>query len=326
MPDGLAPSAYTDPAILARERDRIFARCWQLAARAEQLAEVGAYVATELAGEPIVLVRADSGADGLRGYFNVCPHRAGPLARGCGARKTLQCGYHGWTFRLDGSLLRAPEMDGAALDGVALAPIAVRAWGPLVFAAIDPAMSLDQWLAGIPEPPALPFVRRRDYPVDANWKVYVDNYLEGYHIPIVHPELFQELDYDRYRTVCDRWWSRQFAPIRADAAVYRRDAGDEAEYYWACPNLMLNIYQGQLQTNLVVPLSENRTNVIFEWYASAPDHLVAFSDLLQEQDAAICATVQKNLGSRGARPTRYSPRRETGVRHYHELYRELLGE
>jgi choline monooxygenase len=336
--EALPPAVYTDPALLAREQERVFAATWQLVGRAEQLADVGSYVTAELGGEPVLIVRD---ADRLRGWFNVCPHRAGPLARGCGKRKTIQCGYHGWTFGLDGRLLHAPESEGCDLSSIALAPIEVAVWGPLVFAAIAPAMPFDAYLGGVPAPSAsLRWVMRRDFPVDANWKVYVDNYLEGYHIPVVHPELHKELDYDRYRTVTDRWWSRQFAPLRPlppdpTKRAYRPEREDEeAEYYWAFPNLMLNIYQGMLQTNVVVPLSADRTNVVFEWYAAEPpadaatdekwQRLVEMSVLLQDQDAAICATVQRNLRSRGARRGRYAPKRENGVHHFHRLLAELL--
>ena len=333
--EALPPAAYTDPALLARERERIFARTWRLAARADQLAEVGAYVACELAGEPVLLVRTDAG---VRGWFNVCPHRGGPLARGCGVRKTIQCGYHGWTYGLDGRLLHAPEMTGGDVSGIALAPVEVATWGPLVFAAIDPVMSFDEYLAGVPAPAAdLAFVMRKEYPVAANWKIYVDNYLEGYHIPVVHPELHKELDYDRYRTITAGWWSRQEAPLRpvpagggAGRAYVPAPGNDDAAYYWAFPDLMLNLYQGQLQTNVVVPLAVDRTVVVFDWYAAAPmppetwDRLVGFSEHVQAQDAAICETVHRNMGSRGARRGRYSPRRENGVHHFHRLVAALL--
>jgi len=332
----LPPARYTDPANLDRERDQIFARTWQQVAHVGQLAELGAYVTAELAGEPVVIVRA---ADGLRGYYNVCPHRAGPLARGCGKRKTIQCGYHGWTFTLEGALLHAPEADGAELADVRLAPIAVATWGPVVFAAIAPMMPLDELLAGITTPPALTWVMRRDYELACNWKVYVDNYLEGYHIPIVHPELARELDYPSYGTTCARWSSRQHAPLRAMPAdpttrTYRpSEDGEEAEYHWVFPGLMLNLYQGQFQTNVVTPLGVDRTRVSFEWFAAAPPadpatdetwrRLVDFSDLLQVQDTAICEAVQRNLGSRGAVRGRYAPRREVGVHHFHRLVDEL---
>lgn len=342
---GLWPQSYFEPAVLEHERTRVFGRSWQVVARAEELTVVGAYVTAELAGEPVLVVRADAGADGLRAFFNVCPHRAGPVARGCGRRKQLQCGYHGWTFSLEGALLRAPESEGCDLTGVGLTPISVARWGPLVFASIEPATPLADVLAGIAEPAAsLAWVMRRDYELSANWKVYVDNYLEGYHIPIVHPRLFGELDYARYRTETATWWSRQHAPLRpipasgdvapgASRTYWPGTDGEEASYHWVFPNLMLNAYQGMLQTNLVIPLGPDRTRVRFEWFAPPPAptesdarlrELVGFSELVQEEDRTICETVQKNLSSRGAARGRYVIARENGVHHFHRLYADAM--
>jgi choline monooxygenase len=334
----LPPQWYVAPEALSRERAGVFARTWQLAARAEALAEVGSFVATEVAGEPVLVARAASGPDGLRAWSNVCPHRAGPLAQGCGRRRTIQCGYHGWTFDLEGRLVRAPEAEGRDLTDVALAPLRVAAWGPLVFVALDPAASAAETFSAVTTPEAsLAFVLARDYPVEADWKVYVDNYLEGYHIPVVHPELFKELDYARYRTELARWSSRQFAPLRPVAAqeraaerVYAPEfEGEEAEYYWVFPNLMLNLYKGMLQTNVVLPTAPGSCVVRFEWFAAKPPEdpardakwrrLIEMSDLLQAQDAAICATVQRNLAARGARRGFYVPAREGGVHHFHRL-------
>ena len=186
----LPPEWYVDPEALACERRGVFARTWQLAARAQELAEVGSYVATEVAGKPVLVVRAAEGEGGLRAWSNVCPHRAGPLASGAGKRRTIQCGYHGWTFDLEGRLVRAPEAEGRDLSDVTLAALEVGAWGPHVFVALEPAASLAETFAHVGAPAReLAFVTARDYPVEADWKVYVDNYLEGYHIPVVHPEL-----------------------------------------------------------------------------------------------------------------------------------------
>ncbi|HUH02897.1 MAG TPA: Rieske (2Fe-2S) protein, partial [Kofleriaceae bacterium] len=132
-------AAYLDAECYRRERERVFARTWQPVARTAELAEHGAFVCAELAGHPVVLVRD---RDELRGFHNVCRHRAGPVATGAGCRKSLQCRYHGWTYRLDGRLIAAPEMDGVQdFDpaSIHLAPIAVDTRGPLLFAALDPA-------------------------------------------------------------------------------------------------------------------------------------------------------------------------------------------
>src|SRR5262249_8395137 len=133
---------------------------------------------------------------------------------------------------------------------------------------------------------------RRDWALDCNWKVYVDNYLEGYHIPIVHPSLMRELDYARYRTETSGIVSRQHAPVRRGAPGNPRVAeeGEEAEYYWVYPNLMLNVFPDNFSTNHIVPLGPDRTLTIFEWYFREPEkpevrqlveQTVAFSDEVQ---------------------------------------------
>jgi choline monooxygenase len=337
---------YTDPVYLELEQQKLFGRTWQVAGRVAQLAETGAYLTADIAGESVVVVRT---ADGLRAYHNVCPHRAGPVAYGCGVRQTLQCKYHGWTFRLDGQLLRAPEMEGTERFDVAavrLWPVQVATWGPLVFVNLDlKAPSLDHYFDGV-DPllsdfavHSMRWVLRKEYAVACNWKVYVDNYLEGYHLPMVHPGLNKELDYDAYRVEPFRYFSRQHAPLRAGTGPDRQYVAAEgqpakAEYLWCFPNLMLNVYLGQMQTNIVLPDGPDHTRVIFDWFASVPpddvqtdsawSKLVAFSDEIQDEDRVICEVVQKNLRSRIYDRGRYSATRETGVHHFHGLLHEFL--
>ena len=177
---------------------------------------------------------------------------------------------------------------------------------------------------------------RKDWVVECNWKVYVDNYLEGYHIPIVHPGLMKEIDYARYETQTRQAYSIQHSPIKRSAANrLRGDAGsgDEAMYFWIYPNLMLNVYPDNFSTNLIVPLSHDRTATIFEWYFRDPESAatrqmladtVAFSDEIQREDIAICEAVQKGLKSRTYGRGRYSVRRENGVHHFHSLYARAM--
>jgi choline monooxygenase len=336
---------YTDPLFNTLEQERVFGRTWQLVGRADQVAESGQYVSAEIGSEAIVVVRDGETA---RGFHNICLHRAGPVASGCGKRQTLQCRYHGWTYRLDGSLLRAPEMEGAldfTADSMHLMPIQAATWGPLLFANLDlEASSLEHFLGDISERSAkaavrtMRYVGRKSWAVACNWKVYVDNYLEGYHIPVVHPSLHKELDYDEYRTELHRYYSVQHAPIRAGRGGNRRyeaaTPDDDAQYYWIFPNVMLNIYQGQLQTNVVIPRGADACEVIFEWYAhDVPPDIASdpawsarmgFSDEIQDEDIEICEQVQKNLRSRSYDRGRYSPVRETGVHHFHSLLHEFL--
>jgi choline monooxygenase len=183
---------------------------------------------------------------------------------------------------------------------------------------------------------------RKDYQIECNWKVYVDNYLEGYHIPIAHPGLMQEIDYARYRTECHRYYSRQFAPLRkaeadSDGRMYVPREGQpvDAYYVWLFPNLMLNVYPDNLQTNLIIPLGHERTLAVFEWYARSPERpevqarieqAVAFAHEVQAEDVHLCETVQKGLRSAFYDRGRYAPRRENGVHHFHMLLQEFLAE
>ena len=339
---------YNDPVYLELERERIFASTWQLVGRLDQVAEHGAFITAEVGNDSIVVLRD---GDTLRGFHNVCLHRAGPVAHGCGKRNTLQCRYHGWTYRLDGSLLKAPEMEGVtnfSVDEMKLVPVKVAQWGPLLFANVNgKAPALLDTLEDIPTRVAafrceeMHHVTTKSWDIACNWKVYVDNYLEGYHLPVVHPGLHKELDYDQYRVEPHRYFSIQHAPLRPvhggnTARVYDPTKTDvnEAVYVWLFPNVMLNVYMGQMQTNTVSPLSHDRTRVTFDWYAATPPtddasmaefmKLQAFSDEIQDEDITIVEAVQRNLRSRVYDRGRYSAKRENGVHHFHSLLHEFL--
>jgi choline monooxygenase len=344
---------YVEPSVLELEKERIFARTWQLVARTEELARPGDFVPATIMDEPIVLAR---GLDGeLRGFYNVCRHRAGQVALARGNRKSLQCRYHGWTYGLDGELRAAPEMeDSEDFDRAdfGLMPVRVERWGPFVFANLDEsAAPLTDYLGRIPadveragfDVEAMARVERRDYIVECNWKVYVDNYLEGYHIPIAHPGLFRELDYDAYRVETFRYYSKQHAPVRElkegqelgrDRRYLRTtDGEDNALYYWLFPNTMFNIYPDNMSSNVIVPLGPERTLTIFEWFFSQPgtgagwesmQQTIAFSDEIQHEDIALCEQVQRGLRSRSYEAGRFSAKRENGVYHFQSLVREFL--
>ncbi|HEY4366364.1 MAG TPA: aromatic ring-hydroxylating dioxygenase subunit alpha [Steroidobacteraceae bacterium] len=327
-------SFYVDPARLHSEQDEVFARSWQFVGHAGQLENPGDYFTVQLGREPLLFTN-DAGT--IRGFFNVCRHRAGPVALGCGRAQRLSCRYHGWTYDLAGQLLRTTEMDGAEdfdPQQIRLAPVAVHRFGPLLFAALDPATpAFDTLYPGVAERCAplalekLRYVTTRNFTVNANWKVYVDNYLEGYHIPLVHPGLNRELDYRQYITELGARHTLQYAPIKPSSAQHY--GAGTALYYWLFPNLMLNFYEGQLQTNVVIPLDVDRTVVRFDWFAPEPlpdpqtdrrwRELAQFSEEVQAEDAQICEIVQRNIGSRAYLPGPYSPKRESGVRLFHSL-------
>ena len=326
---GTPPASwYTDARVLEAERRSVFGRTWQLAGRAEQVAEPGQFFTAEVGGEPVLVVRDTGGR--LRALSNVCRHRAGPVAAGEGRCKSFRCGYHGWTYALDGRLLAAREFEGVegwCREENFLPEFRVECWGALVFVNLDVgAAPLAETLEDIPELAAgrdwgsMRPAARKVWTVECNWKAYVDNYLEGYHIPVIHPALHRELDYAQYRTETRRFYSLQHAPLRRTAS--RIPAGAEGEpgalYFWVFPNLMLNVYADNYSTNLVLPLGPERTLTIFEWFFRDPDapetrervaRTVELSDEVQVEDMRVCEAVQAGLRSRTDARGRYSVRR-----------------
>jgi choline monooxygenase len=337
---------YTDPAAQAVEHDRIFSKTWQVVGHCHQLANPGDYVTTELHGEPLLLLRGAGGE--LRGFYNVCRHRAGPPAEGCGSRKLFRCGYHGWTYGLDGSLITAPEFEGQpgfSPDSFALTPVRAEQCFNLIFVNLDPnSEPLVKSLGSLPKQverfdfAGMKLFQRRTYEMKCNWKTYVDNYLEGYHLPSVHPGLNRELDYGAYAVEPYARHVRQFSPIRgaqAGDSVPRRyrEAREDltTDYFWIFPNWMLNCYPDNVSLNIVLPLGTERSLAIFEWYlpekdlgSKAASDSVEFSDQIQIEDVAICETVQKNLHSRSYERGRYSVKQEKGVHAFHRMYAQAM--
>ena len=345
----LPAAVYTDPLVFAEERRKIFTRTWQVVGHSSQVTTPGDYFTTELVGEPLLLAR---GLDGtLRGFYNVCRHRAGPPAEGYGSRRLFRCGYHGWTYGLDGALISATEVDGIEgfrPEDFALAPVRVEEWFNLVFVNLDPdARPLLETLGELPhQAEKFPFAgmklfERRTYDMKCNWKTYIDNYLEGYHLPSVHPGLNRELDYNAYvvephASSPERGYGyvRQFSPIRGaqpgDATPRRYQEAREdltTDYFWIFPNWMLNCYPDNVSLNIVLPVEPERTVAIFEWYLPEKDHAapaakasVEFSHQIQIEDVGICETVQKNLRSRSYSRGRFSVKQEKGVHAFHRMY------
>jgi len=354
----LASRFYTDPSILEIEKGKIFRGTWQLVGTLQQacgevkgakrtIADPETFFTAEVAGEPIVVARDKQGT--LRAFSNVCRHRAGPIAQGSGCKNVLRCGYHGWTYTLDGRLIGTPDVEGVEfVDRSKMGMVALRleTWEQLIFVNFDQqAEPLAAVLGEIPRQSrgfqfeGLRFVERRDYVINCNWKVYVDNYLEGYHIPIAHPGLMREIDYAQYRTETFRYYSQQFAPIRAmkiedGERLYAPGTGlQEALYFWIFPNLMVNIYPDNVSTNLIVPISHDKTLTVFEWFFHQAESMQArerirkaieFSDEVQQEDIGLCESVQRGLRSTTYDRGRYSVRRENGVHHFHMLLSEFL--
>lgn len=332
---------YTDPRILELEQRTTFARSWQLVARVDQVREPGEYVTGDVAGEPVVVVRGSDGV--LRGFFNVCRHHAAAvLTEPAGCVKRLTCPYHGWTYTLEGALKAAPAFEGVRSFDPAdhgLVPVATAVWENWVFVRTSAdGPTLEEFLG--PEVMAevadlqlggLHWYARRHYVFDCNWKVFVDNYLDGgYHVPYLHKGLGSVLDYHKYTIENGRRHCLQSSPMvarGAEAATGAVRKGDRARYYWFHPNFMFNWYEGVMDTNLVHPRGVNQTEVIFDfWFADVSEPARAFNEAsieianrVQDEDEGICRSVQRGLRSRAYDTGRLSVRREAGEQLFHRL-------
>ena len=336
-------SWYVDKNLYELELKTVFSNTWQLAARVDQVSQPGQYATTDIAGEPVVVVRGSDGV--LRAFFNVCRHHAAAvMTEQEGNAAQLRCPYHGWTYSLEGELKGTPDFSGVCdFDRTqnGLVPVEIATWENWVFVKLSGrrAIKLDEFLStNLTEEikqinlTGLHWFERRHYHFDCNWKVFVDNYLDGgYHVPYLHKGLDSVLDYSNYTIENGTRHCLQSSPIVTEGAEAQTGAvrkGERALYYWIYPNFMINWYDGVMDTNLVVPRGVDQTEVIFDFYF--PDVVsqearernaasVAVGQRIQDEDVAICKSVQRGLNSRAYNAGRLSVRREAGEHLFHRL-------
>lgn len=331
---------YVDARIAELEAATVFSKTWQMVGRVDQVEKPGQFVTASIAGEPVVVVRGNDSV--LRGFYNVCRHHAAAVVtEPCGQAAILHCPYHGWNYGLDGSLKGMPEFDGVknferAKNG--LIPIKAETWEKFVFVNLDPqAEPLAQFLGGLIKRVAplgvskLNYFDSRTYDIHCNWKVFVDNYLDGgYHVPHLHKGLSSVLDYKEYTIENEDRYCLQSSPMVAgkeDAATATTRQGDRAWYFWQHPNLMINCYEGYMDTNLVLPIDVDHCRVIFDFYFADVSETaraynqqsVAVGARVQDEDLDICEAVQRGLKSRAYGAGRLSVRREAGEHLFHRL-------
>jgi choline monooxygenase len=344
---------YTDQTLYNLELQTVFANSWQLAGRVDQVREPGQYVSSDIAGEPIVIVRGTDGV--LRGFFNACRHHAAAvMTEPEGKANQLRCPYHGWTYSLAGELKGTPDFSEVCnFDRAAngLLPVQTGVWENWAFVRVeghettapsatneqsanDLESSLGPDLINQIRPLGLEklhWMERRHYEFDCNWKVFVDNYLDGgYHVPYLHKGLDSVLDYSNYTIENGRRFCLQSSPIISDGAEPETSAvrkGDRALYYWIYPNFMINLYDGVMDTNLVIPLGVDKTEVIFDFYFPDVSEIarernrasIEVGQRIQDEDVSICRSVQRGLNSRAYNAGRLSVRREAGDHLFHRL-------
>ncbi len=343
---------YTDKDLFRLEQRRIFRRSWQYAGLVEEAAQPGDFFTYRAGDLSLIIARDESGL--LRAFVNVCRHRGSQLVlEERGHRTTLQCHYHAWTYNLDGTLRAAPAArDEPGFDrcDFSLFPIQIDTWGPFLF--VNPDLHAPPLASVLGELPAmvaatgldLSGIRRRvrrEYDIRANWKVVVDNYLECYHCPVAHPGFCDLIDVNDYEVTEYEWFSTQTGAVKEVATQGKRDnlyeigrGVRDGFYAYLWPNFTLNIYPGpgNVSLNLFVPVDTQHTLAFYEYcFAdSVPDEQVEdftrFIDQVQNEDVALCESVQRGLRSGYFNQGKLMLSRENGLRHFQKLvYRALAG-
>lgn len=339
----LAPRLYTDAGVLEAEQEAIFARTWQLAGHVADLPQAGSYLTTYAGGRPVLVVRGEDGE--LHAFRNVCRHRGSELLTGTGTcKRAIRCRYHGWTYRFDGTLIGVPEhrtipnLDKAQLP---LLPARAEVLAGLVFVNLDPhATPLRELCAGLEErlasyriPELTPASAGGGSRQQANWKVVVDNYLEGYHVPIAHPGLMRLLDYQNYTAEVHEHWVWFDAPLRDKPSdnrlerLYQKLASPmpglpEADrniwrYVFIYPNTTIDLYPDQVNTWRLDPDGVATTKDTYWVYRPAgaspmtraaqwANHKV--NELVLDEDVDLVEAVQRGLQIDEYRPGPLSER------------------
>ena len=341
---------YTDPAIYGREQRHIFGRAWQYAGLTEQLARPGDFFTCTLGEAPVVVTRAEDG--NVRAFANVCRHRGAVVVREeSGHRSTLQCHYHAWTYNLDGNLRAAPGMrDEAEFDHrcYGLHELACATWGPFIFVNADSdSAPLGDALGGLPQLVSATGLRldglrrrvHRRYDIAANWKIVVDNYLECYHCPVAHPGFCDLIDTGEYTVTEYELFSTQTGKVRATAEGESHPyavsgAVRDGFYAYLWPNFTLNVYPGpgNVSINLFLPLGPDHTIALYDYLFAdevrerETDDFVRFIDQVQEEDVALCESVQRGMRSGFYDGGRLMLARERALRHFQRLVVRAVGD
>ena len=337
---------YDDPAVLRVEQERIFARSWQYATRADVVSEPGSMIPAWAGSLPVLVVRAQDGR--LRGFVNVCRHRGHVLCEANARRETIQCPYHAWTYGLDGALRSAPRAEREeAFDPAALSlvPVSVDAWGPFVFVNPDPsAAPLVESLGALPRLLAeggvdldgLRFHSRAESDeYAANWKICAENFLECYHCAVAHPSLAKTLDVseDAYVLEHDGALASQFGPPR-DAVSDVPDSVARGQFHFLFPNTVVNVMPGQQNLSIgpIVPRGPERTYRFLDYFVgedTEDDWLRGFLELDEQvgrEDRALVESVQRGISSGALEAGVLLPESEQLIARFQALVLEALGD
>lgn len=336
---------YTDSKVLELEQEKIFAKSWQKVGHTSQVEKNGAFFTTEVAGEPIIVIRGNDGV--LRAFYNVCPHRATKLEKNeSGKKKILQCGYHGWTFHLDGKLNKAPNFrdeESSCVGDRCLRPIKMEVLESLIFVNLDDdakplSESYGDFFERLGKSPFLSELKKTNVKtrvIKANWKAFIDNYLECDHCHVAHPSFVAALDMENYQIIMCDSYSVQGTVVKPDKQ-YGQVALNEAEmqggeFYWLWPNLMVTIYPGpgNMATIQMIPIDHETTLGVYTYYfrdenlTQEEKDLVAFAEVVRQEDVELVELEQIGFKSRAFNKGVYS-QSEKAIVQFHEMVLEAL--
>lgn len=319
---------YTDPAIFELERHPVFACSWIHIGFEYEIANAGDYITENIAGWPIFVRRGENGD--VRAFHNVCPHRAGPIVwDGSGCSANLVCRYHGWAFNSEGTLLNARDFGAEVSEGMNLTAVRAQVWRGMVFVCLDPATSeLIEWLAEFP--PTLAEFPLEDYVfhtrsvrrVACNWKTYADNFLEGYHVPTVHPAMTRDSDAMNYKVILneDPRWNVHVMPPRYTSTF--------SVFGWFWPTFAFDVLPQGFAYERWLPRGVGHIDLIVDYFFSADatdiDSIISFSEEIVEEDAKIANAVQVNLSSGMYTTGILSPKWEDPLAVFHALVRNSV--
>ncbi len=343
----LRAEAYIAPEWFRADRDAILARSWQWVCHVEKLRAPGSYVAVEIAGRPIVVVRDRDGV--LRAFYNVCKHRAHELLRGEGQTSRIMCPYHAWVYRLDGQLVRAPETDHLedfSPGDICLDAVQAEEFAGFVYVNLDPGAASLAGQSGnleteirhwAPDIDRLTFGRRLSYDIRSNWKNVVDNFLECYHCPAAHKDFCDLVDMDTYKVTTYGIYSSHMA----DAGKGANSAYDVSNatvrthaVWWLWPTTCLMRYPGRSSMIVlnIIPVGPDRTLETYDFFLETPepdpmelDAIRYLDEVLQVEDIGLVESVQRGMETPAFTQGRIvsnpsgSGKSEHAVHHFHGL-------
>lgn len=342
----LPGSFYRDADLFEKVKKSIFARSWQYVGDTSIIEkENQVYPFTFMEGildEPLILTQSDSTIHCLS---NVCTHRGKILVEESCILKKIICGYHGRSFKNNGEMLHMPQFEAAenfptSCDN--LPNITIKDLFGLMFTSLDPEFSFKELIEPILNKISfLPLDtlkyspdQSKTYSVKANWALYCDNYLEGFHVPFVHPDLQKALDFGKYEYETYSYCNLQIGIANEGEPVFELtedhpDYGKQvyAYYFWLFPNMMMNFYPWGLSFNYIRPINIEETEVIFKTYKfegtefNFEDNNIDQTEL---EDETVVESVQKGIQSSLYKSGRFSPTMEKCVHHFHTLMTDFI--